>query len=47
MAYEHERDEWRSAVRSMTELERQLAVDEPRRALGLAGDITDVRGEVD
>jgi len=38
-----DRDEWRSAVRSMTELERHLAVEEPRRALGIVGDKDDAR----
>ncbi len=39
-----ERDEWRSDVRRMTELERELAVEEPRRALGIVGDKDDVNG---
>ena len=41
VAYEHERDEWRSAVRSLTELGRFLAVEEPRRARGITGDKDD------
>lgn len=36
-----ERDEWRADVRRMTELERELAVEEPRRALGIVGDEDD------
>ena len=36
-----DRDEWRSDVRRMTELERHLAVDEPRRAMGICGDRED------
>lgn len=38
-------DEWRDEVRRMTELERDLAVEEPRRALGITGDREDARGE--
>lgn len=34
-------DEWRDEVRRMTELERDLAVEEPRRALGICGDRED------
>lgn len=41
MAYEHEREESRSAEYAMTELERQLAIDEPRRAIGIIGDKED------
>lgn len=40
-----ELDEWRSEVRRMTDLDRQLAVDEPRRAFGLVGDKEDARDE--
>ena len=40
-----DRDEWRSEVRRMTELERDLAVDEPRRAMGICGDREDARDE--
>jgi hypothetical protein len=40
-----DRDEWRREVASMTEIERQLAVDEPRRAMGLVGDEEDARDE--
>lgn len=36
-----DRDEWRSEVRHMTELERELAVEEPRRALGITGEADD------
>jgi hypothetical protein len=38
-----DRDEWRSAVRGMSELERELAVEEPRRALGIVGDKEDAK----
>lgn len=47
MAYDYERDEWRSAVRGMTEHDRYLAVEEPRRARGIVGDISDARDEDD
>lgn len=40
-----DRDEWRDDVRRMTELEGQLALDEPRRALGIVGDKEDARDE--
>jgi hypothetical protein len=43
MAYEHERDEWHRDVAGMTELERELAVEEPRRAIGIVGDKDDAR----
>jgi hypothetical protein len=43
MAYEHERDEWRRDVTRMTEVERQLAQDEPRQAIGIVGDKDDAR----
>lgn len=45
MAYEHERDEWRADVRRMTELDRFLAVEEPRRAAGIIGDPSDAYGD--
>lgn len=45
MAYEHERDEWRSAVRAMTETDRILAGDQTRRALGVVGDRDDAAAE--
>lgn len=38
-----DRDEWRSDVRRMTDLDRYLAVEEPRRALGIVGDVEDAR----
>lgn len=41
MAFDYERDEWRSAVRSMSELERDLTRDAIRRSLGIAGDPSD------
>lgn len=31
-------EEWRAEVRSMTEVQRELAADEERRALGLCGE---------
>lgn len=40
-----DRDEWRRTVASMTEADRQLAVDEPRRAFGITGDREDGRNE--
>lgn len=39
MAYEYERDEWRSAVRALSETDR--LINETRRALGIIGDPTD------
>ena len=36
-----DRDEWRSDVRRMTDLDRYLAVEEPRRARGIIGDKDD------
>lgn len=36
-----DRDEWRADVARMTELDRHLAVEEPRRALGIVGDSED------
>jgi len=38
-----DRDEWRDDVRRMTEVDRHLAVEEPRRAIGIVGDITDAK----
>lgn len=38
-----DRDEWRSEVRRMSEMERYLAVEEPRRAKGITGDEDDAR----
>lgn len=32
-----DRDEWRAEVAAMTEIDRDLAVEEPRRALGICG----------
>ena len=37
----NDRDEWRADVAAMTELERQLSIDEPRRAIGIIGDKED------
>ncbi|QBP29728.1 hypothetical protein SEA_TYPHA_73 [Mycobacterium phage Typha] len=34
-------EEWRSAVRAMTEVEREVAADSHRAAVGLAGDRSD------
>jgi hypothetical protein len=42
MAYEHERDEWRSAVRASSPAELDAAKDAHRRALGIVGDPSDV-----
>lgn len=36
-----ERDEWRADVSRMSEVEREIAVDEPRRSLGIVGDPED------
>lgn len=36
-----DRDEWRSEVNAMTESDRSLAVEEPRRAQGITGDPED------
>lgn len=41
MAYEYERDEWRSAARSLSEVEREIAKDAHRQALGIIGDASD------
>ena len=41
MAYEYERDEWRSAVRSLSETQREIAKDSRRRSLGIVGDPSD------
>ena len=39
----NDRDEWRADVARMTEADRHLAVEEPRRALGICGDAEDER----
>jgi hypothetical protein len=41
----NDRDEWRRDVARMTEIDRQLAVDEPRQAIGIVGDREDARDE--
>lgn len=41
MAYEFERDEWRSALRSMTEADRYVNTNATRWAQGIIGDPTD------
>lgn len=41
MAYEFERDEWRSAVRALTEVQRLINTNATRAALGVVGDPTD------
>lgn len=38
-----DRDEWRDAVNASTDLELYLAVQEPRRAMGLVGERDDAR----
>lgn len=38
-----DRDEWRSDVRRMSDLECELAQQEPRRALGVIGDREDAK----
>ena len=40
-----DRDEWRSAVQSMNEVDRDLAYQEPRRAIGVCGDRSDAIGD--
>ena len=40
-----EDDEWRGAVRRMTERERELAYQEPRRALGIVGGPEDAKDD--
>lgn len=41
MAYEYERDEWRSAVRSLSDAQREYNKDSRRRSLGIIGDPDD------
>lgn len=41
MAYEYERDEWHSAVNTLTEMGRMVTIDEPRRLIGIIGDPDD------
>ncbi len=36
-----DREEWRNAVNASTELDLDLAVQEPRRAIGITGDKDD------
>ena len=36
-------NEWRADVRRMTETDRHLALEEPRRAIGITGDKDDDR----
>lgn len=45
MAYEWERDEWRSAVHGMSEQERAASAHEVRATSGVIGDPSDVRDE--
>ena len=41
MAHDYERDEWRSAVNTLTEMDRMVTIDEPRRLIGIIGDPDD------
>lgn len=41
MAYEHERDAWREAVRDLTEATRHLNLNGARWAAGVVGDRDD------
>jgi hypothetical protein len=43
MAYEFERDEWRTAVRALTEVDRHINMTDTSRARGLVGDRDDAR----
>lgn len=45
MAYEWERDEWRSAINAMSEQERATSAHEVRAASGVIGDPSDLRDE--
>lgn len=38
-----DRDEWHADVAGMTETDRYLAIEEPRRAIGVCGDAEDER----
>ena len=40
-----ERDEWGSAVRALTEVQRDLNITEPRRARGIIGDPEDAQDD--
>ena len=46
MAYEYERDEWRSALRTMTDADRDRIRDAERQRLGIVGDISDAQEEL-
>ncbi len=41
MAYEYERDEWRSAVQTLTEADRDNIAGETRQRHGIVGDPSD------
>lgn len=43
---DHELDEWRHAVRDMSDAEREAAQDSRRAALGIVGDRDDARGDM-
>lgn len=45
MAYEFERDEWRSAIRTSTDTELEQARSATRAALGIVGDAIDALDE--
>lgn len=45
-AYSFERDEWRSALRTMTDADRDRIRDAERAQLGIVGDRDDARNEI-
>lgn len=47
MAYEFERDEWRAAVRQLTEADRDININARRESLGIVGEATDNIGADD
>lgn len=47
MAYEFERDEWRSALRSTPPAEQECQRDAYRTAIGVTGDITDAYEDIE
>lgn len=47
MAYEYERDEWRSALRSTTDRDHSIAYHQSRAAMGILGDISDAYDDID
>lgn len=47
MAYEFERDEWRSALRSTPPAEQERQHDAYRTAIGVTGNITDAYEDIE